>query len=68
MAFSSRTLTARYFAADAARLIAGLEPHLPPSQPVGAKKYFERGEEHRKKGDYNRAIADYELAFSLGSV
>ena len=31
--FQLRT-DARYFAADAARLIAGLEPHLAPSQPA----------------------------------
>ena len=67
--FQLRT-DARYFAADAARLIAGLEPHLAPSQPVAddkahAKKYFDSGEVHRKKGDYDRAIADYDQAIRL---
>ena len=67
--FQLRT-DARYFAADAARLIAGLEPHLSASQPAAedkarAKKYFESGDEHRKKGDYDRAIADYDQAIRL---
>ncbi len=67
--FQLRT-DARYFAADAARLIVGLEPHLPPSQPVAddkslAKKYVESGDEYRSKGDYYRAIADYDKAIRL---
>jgi tetratricopeptide (TPR) repeat protein len=67
--FQLRT-DARYFAADALRLIAGLEPHLSPSPPVAddkvrAKKYVESGDEYRSKGDYYRAIADYDQAIHL---
>ena len=67
--FQLRT-DARYFAADAARLIAGLEPHLTPSQPAAddkarAKKYFESGEEHFNNSDNDRAIADYDQAIRL---
>ena len=67
--FQLRT-DARYFAADAALLIAGLEPHLATSQQVAsdkarAKKYFESGDEHDNKGDYDRAIADYSKAIRL---
>ena len=64
--FQLRT-DARYFAADAARLIAGLEPHLShvaaaADDKARAKKYVESGDEYRSKGDYYRAIADYDQA------
>ena len=64
--FQLRT-DARYFAANAARLIADLEPHLQATQPVAddkalAKKYFQSGEEHYNKRKYDRAIADYDQA------
>ncbi len=67
--FQLRT-DARYFAADAARLIAGLEPHLRASQPVAdvktrAEKYVESGVEHYSKGNYDRAIAEYDEAIRL---
>ncbi|MGO9486752.1 MAG: tetratricopeptide repeat protein, partial [Rhodomicrobium sp.] len=64
--FQLRT-DARYFAADAARLIASLAPHLAPSadDKARAKKYAGGGDEHYNKGDYDRAIADYDQAISL---
>ncbi len=67
--FQLRT-DARYFAADTVQLIADLDPHLPPSQPVAedkarAKKYFESGDEYYDKGEYDRVIADYDQAIRL---
>ncbi len=67
--FQLRT-DARYFAADTARLISGLEPHLAPPPPVAddkarAKRYFRSGNKHLNKGEYDRAIADYDQAICL---
>ncbi len=60
----------RNFASDAAQLIAGLEPHLPPSQPAAddkarAGKYFESGKEHYANCQYGPAIADFDQAIGL---
>ena len=67
--FQLRT-DARYFAADAARLIASLDPLLVPPQPVAddkarAEKFVESGKKHYDEGDYDRAIADYDQAIRL---
>ncbi len=42
-------------------------PAPAPSAPTGmsARQYFDRAEEHRNKGDYDRAIADYTEAIRL---